>query len=617
MSTNTLTPVEKINRHLTILGFGGSNLHKTIEQWDNANGSEWTVKRLKTLKDHFIHLIAGIPFEKEWIAYRGGVPKGPFGQLFTLGFKNPKRCLSVLNSYMAYKSPSIDKIKDVFQNISLQQTKDVQDFCKAEFWDIGARLPRLFAMRKLFKELTVENIKPSISASLNTSKPFVKKTEVDDVQWLDSLKYTSRKVLPTDALSHNFYAKETLNVEKYGGELVVLPEKGNKARVIALPHAELQIFLKPLHDTLSKCLQLLEADCTHDQIKGAKFAQDALKSGKTVHSVDLSAATDRFPLFLQVATLRKLNNDPHAINWASIFERSAKLLWSSPVGDIAYGAGQPMGLYGSFNLFALTHHAVLQRVKEATGVKTDCYRILGDDIVITDDKVAAEYKLYMQSIGVTVSPSKTITSNTVAEFAGFVITKKSLMKAAKPVDLGLTVDNMINYIHTMGCNPFKSKLKDLGDLLVYLPTPYGAGLNPRGLSRESRLNFYRSEDITEKLLSVKSNIDTHIFAKRRESQYWNSYLGSYDSSLEGKTDVILDYFSNVANDIRTELSSTSDIPGDSRFKREHLLNNIDSESTLAYAGSLGQAHKVVSPDEYVSEKISWYKKLFGFYPWKN
>jgi len=613
MSISTLTPVEKINRHLTLLGYGGSNLHKLILRWDNANGSEWTVKRLKTLKDHFIHLIADIPFDKEWVAYRKGLPVGPFGQLFKLGFKNPKRCLAVLNCYMAYKSPSDRKIKDVFQNISRKMTQSQIDFCEAERFDIGRDFKDLNAMKSIFNSLTIDKIKPSISTALNTSKPFV---NGDDIQWLESLKHTSRRILPTESLSCHFYDKGSFTVEQYGGELVVLPEKGNKARVIALPHAELQIFLKPLHDALSKCLNLLPEDCTNDQIKGAQFAQQALKLGKTVHSVDLSAATDRFPLSLQMMLLRELNSGHSNLNWASFFERSSLLKWKTTYGDITYGAGQPMGLYGSFNMFALTHHAVLHRIKRILSITEDCYRILGDDIIITNDEVANFYKSYMHQIGVSVSPSKTITSNTAAEFAGFLITKKSLMKAAKPVDSGLTVDNMINYIQTLGYNPFKSKLKDLGDLLCYLPTPYGAGLNPRGLPYEDRLKFYQSEEIVEKVLSVQSNIDSHIFAKRRDDQFWNPFTRSYTGDSVPGADVILNYFADVSSQIRSELETHVAL-GDSRMKREHLLNNVDSESTLAYAGSLGRDHRVVAPDKYISDNIAWYKKLFGFYPWKN
>jgi hypothetical protein len=434
MSISTLTPVEKINRHLTLLGYGGSNLHKTILKWDKANGSDWTVERLKTLKVQFIHLVAKQPFDKSWIAYKGDLPRGPFGTLFKYGLKKPRRCLAVLNSYMAYTSPSLKKQRDVIQNIANPMTRKVKDFVDDQFLTISLRPSKMRLGRSVFKHLTVENIKPSISTSLNTAKPFVGN---ESNQWIESLRYTSRRILPTEGISCHFFNKETFTCEEYGGELVVLPEKGNKARVIALPHAELQIFLKPLHDSLARILAFIPEDCTGDQISGARYAQECLKSGKTVHSVDLSAATDRFPLRLQMGLLRKFLPDAHQLNWASFFERSAQLKWKTSVfGDVTYGAGQPMGLYGSFNMFALTHHAILHTISRGLFIKVDdrgClpYRILGDDIVISDDTLARYYKAYIKRIGVEISQSKTISSAFAAEFAGFLITRKSCVKAAK------------------------------------------------------------------------------------------------------------------------------------------------------------------------------------------
>lgn len=45
------------------------------------------------------------------------------------------------------------------------------------------------------------------------------------------------------------------------------------------------------------------------------------------------------------------------------------------------------------------------------------YALLGDDIVIGDDKVAREYLAIMKSLGVDISSSKTHTSKKMFEFA--------------------------------------------------------------------------------------------------------------------------------------------------------------------------------------------------------
>jgi len=623
MSKVTLNPMTRINRHLSLLGYGDSDIHKTIKKWNNANGSEWTVERLKTLKNHFIHILADQPFDKSWIQYKGRFPKGPFGTLFKLGLKKPKLVLSVLNSYMAYTNPSTAKQRSVIENIKKPMSRETVRFVNQQWDTIRLDREHQFLGEKLFKHLDNPiRVKLSVGTALNTAKPFIKDRSTTDSQWLESLRYTSRRILPTEGLSSLLGVdKGSFTVEPYGGELAILPEKGNKARVIALPHAELQILLKPLHDTISSLLRNIPEDCTYDQTIGANFAKDALKAGKTVHSVDLSAATDRFPLRLQMALLRSLNKS--SINWASFFERSAQLKWLTPFGDVTYGAGQPMGLYGSFNLFALTHHAILQTLCRQHNLSHQ-YRILGDDIIITDDSLATLYKDYMSHIGVEVSPTKTITSNKIAEFAGFVINRKSCMKAAKPLSGAMTKDNMINYIKTLGFNPFKGKLKDLGDLLVYLPEPYGSGLNPRGLSSDARLKFYLSGELSDldRVLPISSNISDHLLAKAREHDCWNPFLrrfvgkGVDHNRLE---DPVLGFMRRLGIEDRSELQSISNGLADARYGREFISNNLDANSPLldlAFKGSLGRKHRV-RPDEYISNDIAWYKKLFGFYPFSE
>jgi len=45
------------------------------------------------------------------------------------------------------------------------------------------------------------------------------------------------------------------------------------------------------------------------------------------------------------------------------------------------------------------------------------YMLLGDDIVISDDKIASEYTRLISSLGVEISPTKTHKSPTMYEFA--------------------------------------------------------------------------------------------------------------------------------------------------------------------------------------------------------
>lgn len=77
-----------------------------------------------------------------------------------------------------------------------------------------------------------------------------------------------------------------------------------------------------------------------------------------------------------------------------------------------------MGAYSSWTTFTLTHHLVVAWCAHLVGIdKFDQYIMLGDDIVIKNDKVASKYKTIMRRLGVEISEQKTHVSKTTYEFA--------------------------------------------------------------------------------------------------------------------------------------------------------------------------------------------------------
>jgi hypothetical protein len=87
--------------------------------------------------------------------------------------------------------------------------------------------------------------------------------------------------------------------------------------------------------------------------------------------------------------------------------------WSHRHQPIEFRTGQPLGYYSSWPLFALSHHVVVWAAADLVypGKKFTRYAILGDDIVIADERVASEYKAMLAKLGVEVSTSKSITSH--------------------------------------------------------------------------------------------------------------------------------------------------------------------------------------------------------------
>ncbi|KAF3677603.1 putative zinc finger CCCH domain-containing protein 39-like [Capsicum annuum] len=117
---------------------------------------------------------------------------------------------------------------------------------------------------------------------------------------------------------------------------------------------------------------------------------------------------------------------------------------------IAFLCGQPLGYYGSWFLFLLSHHYIVWlAVKKAyphLNHPFKEYTLLGDDILITDKQVALQYKKLLDRLSVTISDAKYIVSNTGAvEFS-----KKFCLKSMK-IDLSpISLRLLLSYRTTLG-----------------------------------------------------------------------------------------------------------------------------------------------------------------------
>jgi hypothetical protein len=81
-----------------------------------------------------------------------------------------------------------------------------------------------------------------------------------------------------------------------------------------------------------------------------------------------------------------------------------------------------MGAYSSFGMLALTHHVIVKCAALKSKIKLfEDYCVLGDDIVIYNDKVASEYQNIMKLLGLTINPHKSVISSEFAEFAKVLI----------------------------------------------------------------------------------------------------------------------------------------------------------------------------------------------------
>jgi hypothetical protein len=153
-----------------------------------------------------------------------------------------------------------------------------------------------------------------------------------------------------------------------------------------------------------------------------------MAAGRTVSSIDLTGATDYFPLFLQEEVLRWLfPKDPLLMD---LFHDVCTASWLMPGhGMISWSKGQPLGLYPSFGSFALTHGLLLLGI---LGHEYDHeFFVLGDDVVILDTRLADEYMRILSILGCPYSGTKTIRSNKLCEFAGKIVTSTTVIPQLK------------------------------------------------------------------------------------------------------------------------------------------------------------------------------------------
>lgn len=181
--------------------------------------------------------------------------------------------------------------------------------------------------------------------------------------------YVERFAALTGAIADRFgevtnHLVSTTSVGKIGRVFTAY----GKCRLIAIPAYFIQVMFQPIHNMVFRYLKLLETDCTFDQSAGVD--RISKEGGNNLRSYDLSAATDRLPLSVQVPVMALLGYA------AGLTDRSwtAAKLWADIIRSIPfklvtrtkkvrtlyYGTGHPMGTYSSWAVFSFTHHLLVQ-----------------------------------------------------------------------------------------------------------------------------------------------------------------------------------------------------------------------------------------------------------------
>jgi hypothetical protein len=285
----------------------------------------------------------------------------------------------------------------------------------------------------------------------------------------------------------------------YVGTVNVTQEPGAKARFFASPRLIYQSALGHVFSGLDDLLYNLNEDCCHDQTRAVPEIQRHLSSGRIVYSVDLTSATDTFPLSLQLTCGEALGIPDDALELIQFLSRarwetSDVIKNQANIDSIQWTVGQPLGMKPSFALFSCTMHALIRGIALSLGITpSGIYFQCGDDHVGFEPRVEKIFIQTLNSLGVEVSPSKSIVSDRVAEFAGFFIRHDLGFRPGKWKSLNQ--DTAIQYAMDEEFDPsvfFPPAVCKLIGRLRRRPFPYGFYREPvENLSSQQILQIQR------------------------------------------------------------------------------------------------------------------------------
>nr|AZJ25096.1 RNA-dependent RNA polymerase [Rhizophagus diaphanum mitovirus 3] len=316
------------------------------------------------------------------------------------------------------------------------------------------------------------------------------------------------------------------------GRLHHFEEWGGKVRVVAIVDYWTQILMSPLHNAIFHFLSKIPADGTFDQDAAiARVAAFTRDPNAEVYSYDLTAATDRLPISVQVEILSFLTTRQFANAWANLLV--GRSYFHAPSNkSYEYAVGQPMGSKSSWAMLALTHHVIVrQAARSVSETPYETYALLGDDITLTGSLIAQAYLKIMSLLDVTINLSKSIVhygdAKPAAEFCkrifieGHELTAIPVKLIAKTIMNGRLLPQLQNELFRRGFDTtstwllaFLTALTDLESgrflaILNAIPTKVSSILNP--ISSGTKLAEFSKWFGDKWQLTSKDIIQAHMY----------------------------------------------------------------------------------------------------------
>jgi len=375
-----------------------------VDRWVRAEGKHQAVKRLKSVYVLALRSLANDPTEIPWIkTNKRGFPSS-FDFLEKFYFSQGKTpqamqaVLSILGYYrniLAPGKPDLSPITDAGPDIPTDLIEEIINLGFNPDWKID--LKRAVPVKLDLRSKVGPNGQSTVCA--------LQDLKVLPENLVESILYILSRSSDQDNVKGTLprLRKAASATTGYHSRLSIKREKGGKDRVFAMVDYWTQITLKPLHKELGKLLDKIPNDCTFDQGKGLGLLRKWTQNGNAT-SVDLSSASDRFPMQLQVAVMEKLIDKEFSQAWETLMV-DRQFTYKNKF--YKWAVGQPLGAYSSWPSFALSHHIVMRAAYRKAGIDPkDQYLLLGDDMAAVNSKALVYYLSYLSSLGVATSPTK-------------------------------------------------------------------------------------------------------------------------------------------------------------------------------------------------------------------
>lgn len=467
----------RVCQHLRSVGLDGGEAARwagLIYHQLRASGPEWIVERLKTLKP-LLQEVANtgrytVPIGFATRKNRRGVTIFKDGLLHRLFSRplTPGNLRLVEGFLRVYQVIHLDKIskkqrEKILRNIEGPSTalpqlvSRISNLVKHGVRSVPAESlsdlqVRAESAKSLSMLLNIETTKRSPYLNEHGVWKTAPRSKVESALWWDYAQ--------TDELTRKFWAKHPDFFEERvtgnnmfihgrpyqggnnstgrflsAGKIAVIQEGGCKARTVANPMLLFQALGEPMKVKLQWYTQRCYPEvCTFDHERGYSSVVQWLEQDRKVWCFDASAFTDRFPLQLQEAVIDSLvdrqvlsNEDREAFRL--VIDKGWQ--WDEVGREVKWSVGQPLGYGPSFHLATLTHAAVCEMLCRTNGLRSRDFRIVGDDVVIADQRLAESYQKVMNDLGVEINLSKSAISDKLGEFLGKQITKWGVSPSMK------------------------------------------------------------------------------------------------------------------------------------------------------------------------------------------